>query len=104
MQISYFSFICGLLLVCSVPLYAQDTALPPPTLEGDTTIQTGESGSGFDDVMAQANQAYQAMQNRQFQQALALYRNAAQSNPQYQKMVDFVNIYWTGCRKSWTSR
>lgn len=70
----------------------QDDSLAPPAAQNlpETSGDTGAAGS-FDTVQSQANQAYQAMMNRQFQQAIQLYEQAAGSNSEYQKMVDFCN-------------
>lgn len=114
-------WLMGLLFSAATVVYAQDAAAPDatapdetapapdaaapadpnalgaPTLEGDTTGtgtgtggDAGASGS-FDDVQNNANQAFLALMNRQFQAALQGYEAAAQGNPEYQKMVDFVN-------------
>lgn len=77
------------------PAAPADQTLPPPTQEGATPTsgQTSEGGStgSFDQVQALANQGYLALQGRQFQQAYQLYNQAASSNPEYKKMVDFCN-------------
>jgi len=83
--------IVGALCLASTTVYAQNNqpALDDPQLQGDNTTVT-ETGS-WDDVMAAANQGYLALQNRQFTTALQAYEQAAQSNQNYQKMVDFCN-------------
>jgi hypothetical protein len=73
---------------------AQQGALPDPVLEttDDSLNQTdtGSSGStGFDSTMAQANQAFMALSQRQFPMARQQYEAAASSNREYEKMVDF---------------
>ena len=66
------------------------STLPAPTQQ--TTAPAGEGGASgnVDSALSIANQAFLALQQRQFRPALDLYKNAAGSNPEYQKMVNFT--------------
>lgn len=79
--------LCMFLLLVTAAPYAQQNQLPAATQQE----APADAGAGFDSVMAQANQAFMAMQNRQFRQAQQLYETAAGSNPDYQKMADFCD-------------
>ena len=59
---------------------------------GTNTNQESTVSGSFDQTQAQANQAFIALQSRQFLLAHQQYKQAAGSNPEYQKMVDFVEV------------
>ncbi|MBN2329704.1 MAG: hypothetical protein JXR73_21365, partial [Candidatus Omnitrophica bacterium] len=73
---------------------ANDDALNPPAItEAEpaiTEIEPVESNVtvGMDSALAQANQGFLALYNRQFLMAKQQYEQAASSNPEYQRMVD----------------
>lgn len=71
----------------------------------DATAEVDSSTefAGFSNVpeaLLLANSGFMAMRNRQFEQAIAYYTQAAQRDPKYQDMLDYVtnlrNQYWSG--------
>jgi len=80
--------IIGLVLIFTNTTFAQDrgnTVIQVPPTNIDETISAGN----YDIAQVQANQAFMALMNRQFQMALQQYTTIASSNPEYQKMVEF---------------
>lgn len=55
----------------------------------NTEAEGAVGGGSFDQSLALANNAFLSLRNRQIQLALTQYQQAASSNPEYQKMVDF---------------
>ena len=66
------------------------SGLPAPTQQTTTPAGEGGATSSVDSALSTANQAFLALQQRQFPMALAQYKSAAASNPEYQKMVNFT--------------
>ncbi|MGC9329371.1 MAG: hypothetical protein ACP5I1_17180 [Candidatus Hinthialibacter sp.] len=72
-----------------------DTLSPPVATEEEpavSDVEPVESSNvtvGMDSALAQANQGFLALYNRQFLMAKQQYEQAASSNPEYQRMVDF---------------
>jgi len=94
------------------PLWSQDTlfesALPADTTAtpGSTDVTgiglttPGEGGTTeVSSALQMANQAFQMLANRQFQQAKQLYEDAAGTDPRYQPMVQFVDNIITRYRE-----
>jgi hypothetical protein len=91
-KLSIFFILCFGLLLSNLasgqaidPTIGGGLALPQ---EQDSVTEGTVSGS-FDQTLATANMAFQSLRNRQIQLALTQYQQAAGSNPEYQKMVDF---------------
>ncbi|MEW6235930.1 MAG: hypothetical protein AB1656_11125 [Candidatus Omnitrophota bacterium] len=68
---------------------ASTNVLPPAAPAGEASTSASSGGGSFDTNMAQANQAFLALRNRQIQMALQGYKQAAASNSEYKKMEDF---------------
>ena len=63
---------------------------PTTDIGGDTATAEG-GASEVSSSLQMANQAFQMLANRQFQQAKQMYEDAASSDPRYERMVQFVD-------------
>ncbi len=81
-------FFVAMLALVSSSAFTQEGDLPPAQ-EMQDEMQS-ESTGGFDQAALQANQAFNQLRQRQFRAALQLYEQAASTDDNYTKMVDFV--------------